>query len=323
MPFARAIVLATLAAFYFASPVRAQLLLDRRAEAVVLQPVQQSVDAGNVAEARRRLERLAPQQRASARGQLLEATVLHQEGEFLKSLTLAPAVIEQEPGNAAAYKLFALDTAQLGKPELAEPYFQQAVALAPQDAQARHYWGVNLTQLSRPAEAIEQLKEAMRLDPQSLHARYALGIAYEMKGAFGEAKTIYREAMLAAANQEIADVIPFLYLGRLLAAEERWDEAAECFRQATQINSKDGPSWYQYGRALLSLNKFEEALSAIDKASSLEPSDPRPHYQRMLALKLLGRMPEAREAGRNFERLRQVNQAPTTDTPPDSPVNAK
>jgi Flp pilus assembly protein TadD len=215
------------------------------------------------------------------------------------------AVIEQEPRNADAYKLFALDTAQLGKPDLAEAFFQQAVALDPQDPQARHYLGVNLTQLSRPAEAIEQLKEAMRLDPHLLDARYALGIAYEMTGDFGNAKTIYRAAILAAANQQIADVTPYVYLGRLLAAEERWADAADHFRQAAQLNPTDGASWYQYGRALISLNKPEEALLAIDKASSLEPSDPRPHYQRMLALKLLGRMPEAREAGRTFDRLRQ------------------
>lgn len=315
MPYARALVLATLAALSSPSPGHAQLLLDRQAEAAVLRPVQQSIDAGDVAEARRRFERLAPQQRASARGQLVEATILHEEGEFLKSLKLALSVIEQEPRNADAYKLFALVTAQLGKPDLAEPYFQQAVVLAPQDPQARHYLGVNLTQLSRPAEAIGELKEAMRLDPHMLDARYALGLAYEMTGAFAQAKAIYRETIAVAASRKVTDVTPHLYLGRLLAAEERWDEAEECFHKATQMNPRDGASWYQYGRALLSLGKAEEALGAIERASSLEPSDPRPHYQRMLALKQLGRMSDAREASRTFDRLRQDGQASVTRRP--------
>ncbi len=234
---------------------------------------------------------------------------------MLESLTLALAVIEQDPRNGDAYKLFGLDTAQLGKPDLAEPYFQQAVALAPSDPQARHYLGVNLTQLSRPAEAIEQLKEALRLDPHLLDARYALGIAYEMTGDFGAAKTMYREAILAAENQAVTDVTPYLYLGRLLAAEERWDEAADLFRQATQSDPKNGAGWYQYGRALVGLNQPEEALRAIDKASSLEPADPRPHYQRMLALKQLGRLAEARQAAAAFDRLREGGQSPAGGSP--------
>ena len=315
MPFARAIVPATLAAFIFASSSRPQTLLGRQAEASVLRPVQESIDAGDAAEARRRLDRLDPQQRASARGQLLEATVLHQEGELLESLTLALAVIEQEPRNGDAYKLFGLDTAQLGKPDLAEPYFQQAVTLAPRDPQARHYLGVNLTQLSRPAEAIEQLQEALRLDPQLLDARYALGIAYEMTGDFGAAKATYREAILATKNQAITDVTPYLYLGRLLAADERWDDAADLFGQATRLNPSNGAGWYQYGRALLGLDKPEEALRAIDKASSLEPADPRPHYQRMLALKQLGRLSEARQAAAAFDRLRKNDQSSASGSP--------
>ncbi|HET9373095.1 MAG TPA: tetratricopeptide repeat protein [Vicinamibacterales bacterium] len=55
---------------------------------------------------------------------------------------------------------------QVRAPELAEPYFRRAVAIAPTQASARQQLGLNLTVLGRFEEAARELAEAARLEPR-------------------------------------------------------------------------------------------------------------------------------------------------------------
>ena len=55
---------------------------------------------------------------------------------------------------------------ELGAPEVAEPFFRRAAALAPAQAAVRLQYGLNLLVLHRCEAAVRELGEAVRLDPR-------------------------------------------------------------------------------------------------------------------------------------------------------------
>ncbi|MBP6715555.1 MAG: glycosyltransferase family 39 protein [Acidobacteria bacterium] len=84
--------------------------------------------------------------------------------------------------------------AEVGAPAAGEPYFRQAVALAPNDAGARQQYGLNLLVLDRFDDAARELGEAVRLDPKNAASLSHLAYAEAKLGRIPEAR-----AHLAAA----------------------------------------------------------------------------------------------------------------------------
>lgn len=279
-----------------------------------LDRIEKLIAAGDLQEAQAALEALDSAQRRSARALLLEAMALHRAGELLPSLEATQLSLEKDPRNAAAHKLFGLNVARLGKPELAEPYFRQATLLAPADPQGWYYLGVNHVELSRLEEARQELERALQLKPDWIDAMCALGLAHELLAEFAEAERLYREAAAVRDRSTVGPTTPYLYLSRLLSSQDRSEESVEATAKAIQASPEGVEEWYEHGRVLVRAGKFEAALKALDRAIALDPHDERPHYQRMLALKALGRATEAREAGRAFARLRRQRGSTQADS---------
>lgn len=243
--------------------------------------------------------------RSSAEGLLLEATVQHRAGDLASSLKLVQASIERDPRNADAYVLFGLNVSRLGEPELAAEHLETATRLAPHDARAWYYYGVNRLEMKRPDEAQKSLARAVELRPDWTEARCALGLAHEQLSDFETAKKLYRDAAGREAGGAAPHVaMPYVYLGRLLLAENRPGEAVEQFAPAVRLEPESAEAWSYYGRALVDAARYEDALSALDRATQLAPDEAAAYYQRMRALKALGRTTEARVAAEEFRRRR-------------------
>ncbi len=65
-----------------------------------------------------------------------------------------------------------------GQPELAIPFFREAVARRPSDAPSRHNLAVALFELGHTTEAMDLAREALRLDPRFVPAMHNLALAH-------------------------------------------------------------------------------------------------------------------------------------------------
>ena len=78
--------------------------------------------------------------------------------------------------------------AEVKAPEVAEPFFRHAVAMAPDSPAARHQLGTVLLVLRRYDEAVRELAESVRLDPRSADALANLGYCEYQLGQVAEAR---------------------------------------------------------------------------------------------------------------------------------------
>jgi tetratricopeptide (TPR) repeat protein len=67
--------------------------------------------------------------------------------------------------------------------------------------------------------------------------------------------------------------------GYLLETLERWDEAIEAFRRATELSPQLDRAWYGLGLVLIRLQRYDEAIAALKRNTELQPMSPYGWYQ--------------------------------------------
>jgi tetratricopeptide (TPR) repeat protein len=154
-------------------------------------------------------------------------------------------------------------------------------------------------------EAIQRASEAKRAVFPMIH--YALGYFLEKggdKAAAGEQYSLgsrgdpalvfpHRPEELAilraALSANPADGRASYYLGNVLAALNRWEEALEAFGNATQSDKANPVAWRNYALALWRVSgKREEAAQAYAKAIALAPDDYHRYVERDALLRSMG-----------------------------------
>ncbi|MEM2900228.1 MAG: tetratricopeptide repeat protein, partial [Thermoplasmata archaeon] len=85
-------------------------------------------------------------------------------------------------------------------------------------------------------------------------------------------------------------------LGNEVYEKEKFEEAANYFRKAVELNPKHERAWHHLALALACIEKYSEALDAINHAIDLSPSLPEARYIKGLVLEYLGRYTESKIA---------------------------
>jgi len=112
--------------------------------------------------------------------------------------------------------------------------FQQALLLAPNDAQAYYGLGITYEEIGEYQKSIDNLKKAVRLKPDYGKAFYHLGMNYKELEKYPEA--IENLGKAADFLPDSADTIYFT-MGMLFRKMENYEDAAiESFKKATQKN---------------------------------------------------------------------------------------
>src|SRR3954468_10687548 len=126
-----------------------------------------------------------------------------------------------------------------GRLDEAERLYVQVLSSEPRNAHALHLLGVTFHQKRRHADAIEWISRAIAVDSGNYSFYVNLSAAHM---ALGQAEPAI--AAMRRAIQLEPDRAPLHNdLGVLLANLERWDEAAECFREILRIHSDHAPSY--------------------------------------------------------------------------------
>jgi len=130
--------------------------------------------------------------------------------------------------------------------------------------------GVLLYELARYPEAEQVLREAIRSIPleQLQHGYTHLGHLYLESGNYDEAETWYRKAIELAPD----DAGRHVFLGALLAKKGDFRGAEECHRKGT-LCSKGcvDEAYLNLGLVLRAQERYEEALECFKRALELTP----------------------------------------------------
>ena len=159
-------------------------------------------------------------------------------------------------------------------------------------------------------EAVSLLEKAIALDHEFAMAYARIGYSYSVTGGLAEEGKPYLEKAFQLSNRlsdkdrlyinawyaianldylgaigayhEIIKVYPleseaYLRLGRLLAGEERFDEAIDVLRQGLVIDSQSREILNTLGGIYVSTRKHDEALAMLQRYVSLAPDEPNAH----------------------------------------------
>jgi tetratricopeptide (TPR) repeat protein len=135
-------------------------------------------------------------------------------GDYARGCATAAKVVDQEPGQFAAYNLLGVCAVKKGDGAKAETYFRKSVALNPRYTEARINLAVNLLQRGKPQAAIKQLEEVLQSEPNNATALYHLGKAESLTGATSNAIAHLRRAHeLSPQDAQIALALARAHIG--------------------------------------------------------------------------------------------------------------
>ncbi len=202
--------------------------------------------------------------------------------------------------------------AKLGKYDLAQQEFQQALSLDPNDASAEMGLAGNYAAVGRNADAEAAYKRAIALRPDDWNGYNSLGLFYDNQGKYPQAIAEIQKAIALtpdngqlyfnlgafyldtgnasgfskaeAALKKSLSLEPsypaYANLGLLYMEEKRYADSAAMTEQALQINNKDFRVWSNLVLAYEWLNDKSKAAAAraqeivrLKEAAKLRPQD--------------------------------------------------
>lgn len=136
----------------------------------------------------------------------------------------------------AARHLAAIAAGRKQWPE-AENWFEQVLALEPQDASSWFNLGFVREHAGKATAAIDAFREAVRLQPSLDRAWYGMGLAHARLG--------------------------------------QHQEAAEAFKKAARLQPMNGEAYYQWGMALHHAQRPDAVKAVVIKLADFEPQRAR------------------------------------------------
>jgi protein O-GlcNAc transferase len=158
--------------------------------------------------------------------------------------------------------------------DLAVASFEQALSIAPDQADILATLGLMLVKKGQPDQAVPILQKAVALNSNLLDAHNNLGNALQELGRFQEAAASYRLAI------QLNPAYPALHnnLGNTLECLSQFDEAVECFRLAIGLQPDFAAASNNLGNVLQKLGRFDDAIDCYRKALQIEPLRPEIHF---------------------------------------------
>ena len=207
--------------------------------------------------------------REPSRQEIDSLVALFTEGCFTEAAAQAQALTMRFPMHWIGWKMLGVVFQQMGRDADALRPMQEAVALAPGDAEAHNNLGIILKNLGRLEESEASYRRALQFNRNYAQAHGNLGVTLQQLGRLSEAEASYRQALRIDPNYAKAHG----NLGAVLHDLQRLDEAEASYRRALQINRNDAEAHRNLGLTLQELGRLEEAEASVRRAIEVNPGD--------------------------------------------------
>jgi tetratricopeptide (TPR) repeat protein len=189
--------------------------------------------------------------------------------------------VNNDPRNPAAHNRLALKYVQAGRVQDAQARLNEALRLAPDDAEAHSNLGTVLQMQGRLSEAMLQLETALTLKPNDDRIRFNFANGLTVAGRSTEATREFERAI--AINPENADA--HFNLAMLLGPQNRVDEAIAHLRRVIELSPRNGEAHRNLSVAYGLQGKLDEAIAEARAALRIQPDSTaaRQQLDRLLA----------------------------------------
>jgi tetratricopeptide (TPR) repeat protein len=157
-----------------------------------------------------------------------------------------------------------------GRAAEALDHYRSAVELEPGSAEAQSVYGLMLLQLGHAAEAEEPLRKAVAIAPAHPALRMNLAQWLTQQGNLDEALRVVETIVADEPNRHWA----WERLGELKARLRRFDEAADNFGRAVQLQPQDPSLLFKLAQANFDSGRRKEAAQVLSAAAMLAPGTP-------------------------------------------------
>ncbi|HVR30403.1 MAG TPA: tetratricopeptide repeat protein [Thermoanaerobaculia bacterium] len=197
-----------------------------------------------------------------------------------------------------------------GDPVTARALYQQALALAPDDAYTHAALGRAAARERRHAEAARHFERALELDPQATSLHYPAAQAYRAAGeeeamrrhldSSGSGRVRFADPVAEEVQRQVRGAGAELLLARMAMREGAVDVAETRVRRALELDPTNPSAYNNLAVVLEATGRTDEAVEAYSEAARLDPDSVGRRFTLARLLERLGRDEEA--AG----HLRQV-----------------
>jgi tetratricopeptide (TPR) repeat protein len=184
---------------------------------------------------------------------------------YRKSVAAKPDVFESNLN-------LGLQLAKSNQPD-AEQYLREATILKPTskvaEGQARAWLSLgHVLEHNNPEEALAAYQRAAALQPKDEEPHLAAGLLLEKQNKFSDAEQEYKQALaLNPSSDALTGLANIAMRGR------QFPQAAEYLRKLTAVHPNDASAHLQLGRVLAAESKYDEAIPEMEAGLKLAPSD--------------------------------------------------
>ncbi|MFA5974568.1 MAG: tetratricopeptide repeat protein [Elusimicrobiota bacterium] len=185
----------------------------------------------------------------------------------------AQKLLQWRPADIVLYNTIHALYGRQGQLERGLWYGEQAVRIAPKQAELHYNLGVTYSRLERNSKAIAAYQEAVRLDTEYLEARLNLADLYRKIGHSDEALATIERVLGLNPDHYTAR----LSRGAILEDLHRFSEAVADYQVAIQSRPDQADGYRFLGLAYHVWGRNEDALSACQDGLTRFPKDIRLH----------------------------------------------
>jgi tetratricopeptide (TPR) repeat protein len=231
----------------------------------------------------------------------LLAEVYEESGHVENAIPAMRLAIERDPQSERNRFAYAVLLTNTNAPAAAVIRLEESLKEFPTSSRLWFALGFANFKLDKNEEAERALRKAIELDSKFAPAFAYLGLIRARTGAYGEAISLYENALnadrkLAVVHYMIADAML-----KQMNADPRVIEMH--LKQSVEMDPTFMPARLSLGKLFMRSQHWAEAASEFEQVIKLDPNVPDGYYQLGLAYGRLKRSSEAQSAMATFKRL--------------------
>jgi tetratricopeptide (TPR) repeat protein len=186
-----------------------------------------------------------------------------------KAIPRLEAKLKANPSDKPTMSELAQDYYNANRPDLALALTQKLLAAGPKSGQLYYLDGIANYAVGRTPEAISDLENAANMEPTNAAVLGALTSMYLRINRMADAERVAKRAL--TFNKDDKDVI--MTYGRVLTAEQKYEDARTQFEAAAKVDPKDASPIVLEAQTYLSQNAIALASQVYDRAVTVDPKN--------------------------------------------------
>ncbi len=211
--------------------------------------------------------------------------------------------------NAEAHKILGRCLSVIGRFNLAQREFEEALRLQPGSAAEIHY---DLGRVYAAQDdfhgARKEFEAAIRLNPTYMQAHNALGFAMEALRDDNAALESYHNAIRLNEARGGHFEAPYVNLSGYYNRRGQLDLALEYARKAIELTPDSDLAYFQLCKAYRVKEEWPQAAEAVEKAIEIRPHIAKYYYVLSIAYRKLGKQDESQRAMQRFHQLEKESE---------------